>query len=130
MYTAGDRSQLNAASTSDDSGRKEVYVESFPVGSGKFQVSSGGGSAPMWRRDGKEIFYTSTNGEVMAAEVNTAPKFEVGFHKVLFAPRTARGADVAPDGKRFLLIAPAAQLKQGAPTPITVVMNWQAALKR
>jgi hypothetical protein len=83
----------------------------------------------MWRRDGKEIFYTSTNGEVMSVEVQTAPTFRVGIPKVLFAPRTARGVDVTPDGKRFLLIAPAAQLEQGVPTPITVVLNWQAALK-
>ena len=116
------------AYTSDESGRREVYLQSFPVGSGKVQVSSGG-SAPMWRRDGKEIFYTSTNGEVMSVEVQTAPTPKVGIPKVLFAPRTARGVDVTPDGKRFLLIAPAAQLEQGAPTPITVVLNWQAALK-
>ncbi len=117
------------AYTSDESGRKEVYVQTFPAGSGKFQVSSGGGSAPMWRRDGREIFYSSTNGEVMAVEVKTAPKFEVGIPKALFAPRTVRGAGAAADGKRFLLIVPAAQLEQGAPTPITVVLNWQAALK-
>jgi serine/threonine protein kinase len=116
------------AYTSDESGRREVYLQSFPVGSGKVQLSSGG-SAPMWRRDGKEIFYTSTNGEVMSVEVQTAPTFRVGIPKVLFAPRTARGVDVTPDGKRFLLIAPAAQLEQGVPTPITVVLNWQAALK-
>ena len=129
-FSPGSGSPRWVAYTSDESGRKEVYVQSFPVGSGKFQVSSGGGSAPMWRHDGREIFYTSTNGEVMVAEVTTAPKFEVSIPRVLFAPRTARGADVAPDGKRFLLIAPAAQLEQGAPTPITVVMNWQAALKK
>jgi Tol biopolymer transport system component len=123
---------------SDDTGHFEVYVQPFPAGGGKFLVSSAGGSQPRWSRNGKEIFYIAPNGMLMAADVKTSPTFEHGPPKALFDSRIPLRTnfldgfryDVAPDGKRFLVIASSAEAEGSASTPITVVVNWQAALKR
>ena len=70
---------------SDESGRNEVYVRSFPAGSGKFQISNNGGTQPRWRDDGKEIYYLAPDGKLMAATVKfTAETFEKETLKVLF----------------------------------------------
>jgi Tol biopolymer transport system component len=124
------------AYTSDESGRYEVYVQPFPAASGKFQISSDGGSQPRWRRDGKELYYLAPDGKLMAVETRTSPGFEHGAPKALFETRTGnRGAgnqtlmlyDVAADGKRFLINS---YMEETASSPINVVLNWQAALKR
>ncbi len=124
------------AYASDASGQREVYVESFPRGNGMFQVSQGGGSEPRWSRDGKELFYVSGDSKLMAVDVKTSPKFEYLDPKPLFATRIFFGNslaftayDVTPDGKRFLINTedPA---EEAAPAPITVVLNWQAGLKK
>jgi len=107
-------------------------------GAGKFQVSTAGGSQPRWRRDGKEIFYIGGDGRLTAVEVKTAPRFEAGAPQSLFDARIPAAAlvdgyfryDVAADGKRFLVNAVATERPGAAPTPITVIVNWQAALKR
>jgi Tol biopolymer transport system component len=130
------------AYTSDESGpgQYQIYVQSFPAGAGKFQVSTGGGGTqPRWRRDGKEIFYLAADGKLMAVGVQTAPKFEVGAPKALFDPMIPRGRappavffryDVTVDGKRFLVNSVSTAPESSAPAPITVVVNWLAALKR
>jgi Tol biopolymer transport system component len=109
------------AYTSDESGRNEVYVRTFPGAEGKQIISQGGGHSPHWRGDGKELFYLSADGKLMAAEVGGSPK-------ALFEPPRGFGAwDAASDGKRFVFAAP---LDQNAQAPFTVVLNWPAALKR
>ncbi len=130
------------AYTSDESGpsQYQVYVQSFPAGAGKFQVSTGtGGTQPRWRRDGKEIFYLAADGKLMAVETQTAPTFEAGAPRALFDPQISRGRmpawvyyryDVTADGKRFLVSSGPAALESSASAPITVVVNWLAALKR
>jgi eukaryotic-like serine/threonine-protein kinase len=124
------------AYSSDESGRYEVYVQPFPAGSRKFQISTGGGNQPRWRRDGRELYYMSAEGKLMAVEVKTSPEFEHAVPKELFETQVyGRGSivgpdsgyAVAPDGKRFLIIT---QSEQRAAEPITVVLNWQAAVKR
>jgi Tol biopolymer transport system component len=120
--------------------RADVYVESFPTGAGKFQISTGeGGRQPRWRRDGKELFYLSTDGKLMSVEVKTEPRFAAGAPKPLFDVRqfpsnaTAGGPfryDVAPDGKRFLIDSLATATEDSDSAPITVVLNWPAALKK
>src|SRR5262245_13778191 len=72
------------AYTSDVSGQFEIYVQSFPVGGGKRQVSTGGGSGPLWRRDGRELFYYAADGKLMAAPVRSGESFEVGAPVPLF----------------------------------------------
>jgi Tol biopolymer transport system component/predicted Ser/Thr protein kinase len=118
---------------SDENRRNEVYVQTFPQPGGKWQVSTNGGRAPVWSRDGKELFYLSADGKMMAVAVKPGPQFEAGIPKPLFDVRTAgldlRSAsvyDVAEDG-RFLIAVP---VEQGGTTPITVVVNWQAGLRK
>jgi len=119
---------------SNDSGAGpfEIYVVPFPGPGGKWLVSTAGGDFPRWRRDGTEIFYLATDSTLMAASVNgKGSSFEVGAVTALFQMR--RGGpgwpyDVSPDGRRFLVNALPEQ--QDTSTPITVVMNWQAALSR
>ena len=120
------------AYSSNESGRNEIYVASFPGPGGKWQVSTAGGSYPRWRHDGSEIFYLAPNNGLMAAEVGgKGAGFEVGAVKPLFATRiSTRGSyeyDVSPDGQKFLV---AAAPEQAGSSPITVVLNWTAGLKK
>jgi len=128
------------AYTSDESGRMEVYVQPFteePAGaSGKFQISSQGGSQPRWRRDGKYLYYVASDGKLMEVEVKTAPRFEHGIPQPLFQTRVLTSLQllrhyfrysVSPDGKRFLVLALQTETTS---LPITVVLNWTAGLKR
>jgi Tol biopolymer transport system component len=119
----------------------QVYVQPFPPGGGKFQISTGaGGTEPRWRRDGKEIFYLAANGTLMAVEVKTEPRFEPGARQALFDAHAVFANlasmsvnfkyDVAPDGKRFLVERVYIPVEQQATAPpITVLMNWQTAVK-
>lgn len=114
---------------SDETGRPEVYVQTFPGQEGKWQVSATGGTRPVWRRDGKELFFISADDRLMAVDVKSGVRFEHGVPKPLFEARTPSYAtfDVSRDGKRFLM---ANLLDQGATQAMTVVINWQAGLKR
>ena len=127
---------------SDESGRDEIYVRSFdiisasssspaggaPLG-GKWIISKGGAVGfPLWRRDGKELFYLSLDGRAMAVDVNASREFQAGIPKALFkAPPGVLFWDVSTDGKRFLMAAPSTASAQ---PPFTVVLNWQAALNK
>jgi Tol biopolymer transport system component len=114
------------AYVSDESGNQEVYVQSFPVSSGKWKVSTGGGNQPRWSSDGNELFYNVFE-KYMAVEVKTAGQsFEAGVPKLLFEIRGSAW-DVSADGKRFLIAVPVEE--RNAP-PVTVVLNWTADLKR
>jgi len=112
--------------TSDESGRQEVYVQSFPLSETKLQVSTGGGSYSVWGRDGNELFYRSPEGNLLAVPVRrSVGKLDFGPAKVLFPiPRTLdRPAyDVAANGQRFLTFTPS---HEAEPT-LTVVLNWKA----
>ena len=123
------------AYVSDETGPREVYIQSFPIGRGKWQISRGGGGPPTWRRDGKEIFYVSGD-KLMSVEVKTdGDTFEVGTPQPLFEVRGAAlpgglgGAafDANADGQRFLIGVP---MQEATFLPITVVLNWAADLKR
>jgi len=125
------------AYTSNESGQNEIYVQSFPVGAGKFRISRNGGVEPRWRRDGKELFYLSLDRTLMAVEVKTAPTFMYGSPKELFqTPVVGGGAgfglvyhyDSGPDGNRFLFIDQGA--READSSPITVVLNWPAGSKK
>jgi len=113
---------------SDESGTWEVYVQDFPKPSGKWQVSTKGGTEGRWRRDGREIFYIESS-RLMAADVRTdGASFHSGVPRVLFEPSLDPRAGmrnryvVSPDGQRFLIVALA---EQTGPTPLTVVLNWR-----
>jgi Tol biopolymer transport system component/predicted Ser/Thr protein kinase len=117
------------AYTSDESGKDEIYVQTFPASGGKWQISTSGGSRARWRRDGKELFYLAADQKIMAVEVTTGAIFRAGVPKPLFETRITgpyvRFA-VTANGQRFLLPAP---VGDAVPTPATVVINWTAGIK-
>ncbi len=113
----------------DESGRREIYVISFPDGQGKIQISSSGGVNPRWTRGGREILYSSFDNKVMAVDIDAAHGIHAGTPKPLFSlPEGAGfGWDVSPDGQRFLFNVPV--IKSSA-IPLSVVQNWAAGLKK
>ncbi|HYL37609.1 MAG TPA: protein kinase [Bryobacteraceae bacterium] len=125
------------AYVSDETRRNEVYVQTFPNPGGKWQISTTGGTLPVWSRDGKELFFIGTaigaTRKMMAVDVKvgagTGAKFEAGVPKALFDTHLdgafSPGFDVSKDG-RFLI-----PTQQGAnsSSPITVVVNWNSGLK-
>jgi Tol biopolymer transport system component len=114
------------AYSSDESGRDEVYVMSFPKSGGKWPISTGGGTQPLWRRDGTELFYVAPDRTVTAVRINGGSTFEAGTATRLFK---LRGSSYAPtaDGRRFVTDEP---IGEAGPRPITVVLNWTAGLKK
>jgi serine/threonine protein kinase/Tol biopolymer transport system component len=118
------------AYASDESGRFEIYVQSFEDGTGKVLVSSHGGSQPAWRQDGRELFYVAADGTMIAVAVSSGARFEHGTETALFATRSPEvlapfvgSYAVSADGSRFLLRS----ASPGAPPPtVTVVVNGQA----
>jgi Tol biopolymer transport system component len=118
---------------SNESGRAEIYVQEFPEAQNKSQVSTDGGREPYWRRDGKELFYRSPAGSIVAVPVQRGSGgISIGTATTLFTTRFAtvlvRGVyRPAPDGQRFLVLAPrASQTEQ----PASVVLNWTSALRQ
>jgi len=119
---------------SNESGKNEIYVRPFNAASpaapqeGKWMVSRGGGTQPRWRRDGKELYFQSADGMVMAVDVSANPVFQPGVPKALFpVPQGATVWDSAPDGQRFLFAVP---VNDRTRAPFTLVLNWQAGLKK
>jgi len=117
------------AYASDESGDWQVYVQTFPVAGGKRTISIGGGAEPQWRHDGKELYYLSPSGTLMAVDVRLTPTFDAGSPHPLF--RASIPADiityrnhyaVTADGQRFIVDS------AGTREPITVVVNWNALL--
>jgi eukaryotic-like serine/threonine-protein kinase len=109
---------------STESGRGEVYVQSFPQPDEKLQISTNGGDWPQWSRDGRELFYVSPDDRLMAVPVqvkDAGAKIEVGKPQALFTMRPQSFYAVSSDGQRFLLNTPLAD----TPTPpITLILNW------
>ena len=114
-----------------ESGRMELYVTAFPGGGAKWQVSTNGGEAGRWRKDGKELFFLEPlSGNLMAIAVNTsgnAPQF--GTPQPLFhvEPNLNGPFDVTADGKRFVVNS---WDRKEAGEPATMVLNWPAELKK
>jgi dipeptidyl aminopeptidase/acylaminoacyl peptidase len=115
------------AYVSDESGRHEVYVTAYPGPGGKRQVSKEGGTLPRWRRDGKELYFLSAGGVLMAAPVQSAGPFEVGAPVALFETPDVSSYAAAADGQRFLLAVP---VTRAAGSPVTIVANWPQSLGR
>jgi Tol biopolymer transport system component len=120
--------------TLDASGRNEVFVRTLPTAAGgtaaagKKQISFSGGGQPTWRADGKEIFYLSPDGALMAVPVESGENFfRSGTPKELFRTRDASSFDVTADGQRFLVTQP---VSDSSDTPVTVIVNWPQLLKK
>ena len=120
------------AHSSNESGQQEIYVESFPTPAVRTQVSNSGGYYPRWRRDGKELFYRAPDGRVMVATVRyTTGGLEFSPPSALFRiPESFGGRfypyDVSADGQRILALMP----DNSQLSPLTVLVNWQAGLKK
>ena len=113
---------------SDESKRNEVYVQTFPEHGGKWQISTGGGDFPVWSRDGRELYFISADRKMMAVEVKgDGKKFEAGVPKPLFRSPTG-GAVRCEQGRPIPDSRPAGQAATNV--PLTVVVNWQAGLKK
>ncbi len=127
---------------SDESGRLEVYVRPFAMNSSgtavetgaKVEISNGYGVEPQWRGDGRELYYHTQDGQVMAVEIATNPEFRPGKPQPLgFTVGTAVDNvwwNCAADGRRFLVSSPKTLLKSNKPEPYTVILNWQAGLQK
>jgi eukaryotic-like serine/threonine-protein kinase len=131
------------AYTSKESGREEVYVVPFDAsrvlntgsgsaaanGGGKWQISASGGRCPRWRSDGKEIFYLSSDNQMMAAEIEErGNSIKLRPAQALFRAAVSSSFspyDVTPDGKKFVINTLIEQ-----DTPLTLVVNWTANLKK
>jgi serine/threonine protein kinase/Tol biopolymer transport system component len=113
----------------NDGSREEIYVTSFPSGEGRWQISRAGGTYPVWSHDGKEIFYLSLDGHLIATQVEPHEKsFDVGNTETLFEMRYTNPLgtpfDVSPDGRFMVLSQP-----EGSALPMELVLNWTADLK-
>jgi Tol biopolymer transport system component len=121
------------AYTSAKSGRNEIFVKPYSGPGGKYQISTEGGTEPVWNPKGRELFYRTGN-KMMGVEVTTQPSFSAGKPRVLFegayvpTPRSFQNYDVSPDGQRFLMVKATEQAQ--APTQINVVLNWLEELRR
>ena len=130
------------AYVSNESGRLEIYGRPFPGPGGQWQVSTAGGSQPRWRPDGKEILYVVPDGHLMAAPIGVASDgqaLQPGAPVALFAARLASGSGiytggfqehpqyaVARDGRFLLNVA----VESDTTPPISIVLNWDAVLKK
>ena len=122
---------------SNESGQTEVYVRPFPdINGGRWQISTGGGTRPVWAKSGRELFYYAVPAKVVAVPIQSGATFVAGTPQTLFegrylAPFTGRTYDVSPDGRRFLMIKDARTTDPAAPPPqLVVVLNWFEELKR
>jgi Tol biopolymer transport system component len=114
---------------SDESGRVEVYVQSFPTPGSKYQVTNSGGAFGGWMPGGKQMLFAQAPNlrTIRAADILPGSEFRLGpAHAVGAVPEGSRGADLSPDGKRLLLLMPAGKPPANA---ITVVLDWPGTLR-
>jgi Tol biopolymer transport system component/predicted Ser/Thr protein kinase len=121
------------AYVSNESGRNEIYVQPYPGPGGQYQISTDGGTEPVWNPKGGELFYRQGD-KMMAVPVVTKGTFSADRPHTLFegsylpTPQTFPDYDVSRDGKRFLMVKAVSQAQ--ASTQINVVLNWTEELKR
>jgi eukaryotic-like serine/threonine-protein kinase len=119
------------AYASNESGNYEIYVQSFPATGQAIRISSEGGIDPRWRRDGRELFFVSSDGWLMATDVKTEGSFSAGVPKPLFrfsgsTQTNRRSYWPRPDGKRFLVMT----MSDTSAAQIRVTVSWTEALKK
>jgi eukaryotic-like serine/threonine-protein kinase len=120
---------------SNETGSMEIYVSPFLSGNGKWQVSSGGGQEPRWRQDGKELFYVSQDGKMMAVPVKLGASFEAGSPVALFQTHRRQPVssqdvfsyDVSADGQKFLIIT---KMDEASAAPLSMLLNWASQMEK
>ena len=123
------------AYSSNETGAWEIYVSPFPDAGSKWQVSRGGGVEPRWRHDGKELFYLSSEGKMMAAPVKLGATFESGSPLALFQSRVRQpissgdvvSYDVTADGQKFLINT---RVDEPNAAPLSVILNWSSEMEK
>jgi len=113
----------------------EVYVSSFPSGAGKWQVSTAGGQEPKWRRDGKELFYVSAEGKMMAVAVTAGATFKAETPIGLFQTHRrlqvgvpdVSSYDVTGDGQKFIILT---RVDEASAAPLSILLNWASEIER
>ena len=127
------------AYSSDESGTFQVYVRAFPDKGGKWQISNGGGTYPMWPRNGHELFFETLDNHIMAAaytvtgDTFVADKVRMWSDKQLGgSSNNVKNIDLAPDGKRIVALMPAAEAKgaQEAQNHVVFLENFFDELRR
>jgi Tol biopolymer transport system component/predicted Ser/Thr protein kinase len=119
---------------SDAGGAAQIYLRPFAppeagAGSaaGQWQVAQGNNNEPRWRSDGKALTYRTFDGDLMMVDVTLGAEVQIGAPRRLFRTSVASRLEPAPDLQRFLVAVPQGET---TPAPITVVLNWDAALPR
>jgi Tol biopolymer transport system component len=123
------------AYSTNETGIWEVYVSPFPVANSKWQVSRAGGEEPRWRRDGKELFYLSREGKMMAVPMKIGTTFEAGTPVALFQTHASQlissqdvfSYDVAADGQRFLINT---KVDEPNTAPLSIILNWASEMEK
>jgi eukaryotic-like serine/threonine-protein kinase len=121
------------AYSSNDGGRRNIFVQPFPDRGGKIQISRDGGSQPIWRADGRELFYLGSDGSLMAAPIDARGPFSAGVPQALFRTvvplfKSSRGQyAVTKDGKRFLATSTP---RPSSVASLTVAANWTATIRK
>ena len=120
---------------SDESGRDEIYIRPFPkTDDGRWQVSRDGGDEPLWGRTGREIFFRSASGDMMAVPITTGPSLTVGTPRPLFSTKeyvrslSYRAYDVTPDDRRFVMLRALSDTTT-TPSQLVLVDNWMDELR-
>jgi serine/threonine-protein kinase len=128
------------AYSSDESGKPEIYVQRFPGLGGKLQISSNGGTDPVWKRSGGELFYRSDNKMMAVSVITTGPEFQASAAKQLWEGKYSPGSgascgmpgvssanyDVTADGERFLMVREDEFIISKR---VEVVLNWAEEVK-
>jgi serine/threonine protein kinase len=123
------------AYASNETGKMEIYVSPFLSATGKWQLSTGGGQEPRWRQDGKELFYVSAEGKMMAVAVTAGASFEAGSPVALFqthrrqsiAAQDVFSYDVSGGGQRFLI---ATKVDEANAAPLSALLNWASEMEK
>jgi Tol biopolymer transport system component len=118
-----------AYTTVDAETGAQVFVQPFPATGGQYQISRNGGAQPTWRGDGRELFFLTPGGQMMAVAIDTRSGFEASnpvplFEGIVYPGTGGRQYGVTKDGQRFLINVP----QRSSPVTLTVVVNWRAAV--
>ena len=122
---------------SNESGKVQIFVRPFPkVTEGRVQISTDGGTRPLWARNGQELFYFDAKGNLMVVPVHPGTAFSARLPSKLFDPKYFSGSlgvsgrtyDVSPDGQRFLMIKDEPDMA-GRQPQMVVVLNWREDLE-
>src|SRR5258706_8227283 len=123
------------AYASNETGTNEIYVSPFPSANGKWQVSNAGGQEPRWRQDGKELFYLSAEGKMMAVGLKSGASFKAESPLALFQTQRRQpissfavfSYDVSGDGQRFLVIT---KVDEANTAPLSLLLNWVSQMDK